>query len=210
MLFGPRQIILFIGDSITDAGRRGPDAPYGNGYVSLVRNFLTARYPERRLTVVNRGVSGNTTRDLRARWQRDVLAERPDWLALKIGINDVWRAFGSGNRRAAVPLPEYSANLRHLLDETRAQTAARVILLTPYMIEPDHARPMRVAMDRYGQVVKELAPEYGAVVIDTQAAFDAALQHTPPGAWADDQIHPNGAGHALIALAFLRGVGFEL
>ena len=209
MLFRPDQTILFIGDSITDAGRRGPDAPDGTGYVSQVRNVLLARYPDLHLTVINQGVSGNTTRDLRARWQRDVIAHRPDWLALKIGINDVWRSFG-GNRREAVPLPEYTAILRELLDATRAQTEARLILLTPYMIEPDRAQPMRAAMDRYGQAVQALGPQYGAVVIDTQAAFDAALQHTTPADWADDQIHPNGPGHAVLALAFLRGVGFAL
>ena len=27
--------------------------------------------------------------------------------------------------------------------------------------------------------------------------------------WADDQIHPNGPGHAVLALAFLRALGFE-
>jgi lysophospholipase L1-like esterase len=209
MLFSSGQTILFIGDSITDADRRGRAAPYGDGYVSQVRNCLLARYPELRLTIINQGIGGNTTRDLRARWPRDVLAHRPDWLSLKIGINDVWRAFG-GNAREAVPLPEYTANLRHLLDATRAETPARLILLTPYMIEPDRAHPMRAAMDRYGQAVKALAVEYGAVLIDTQAAFDAALQHTAPAAWADDQIHPNGPGHAVLALAFLRGVGFEL
>ena len=209
MLFSSGQTILFIGDSITDADRRGRAAPYGNGYVSQVRSFLLARYPELHLTVVNQGISGNTTRDLRARWERDVLAHRPDWLSLKIGINDVWRAFG-GNRREAVPLPEYVANLRHLLDATRAHTAARVILLTPYMIEPDRAHPMRAAMDRYGAAVTELAPEYGGVLIDTQIAFDTALQHTTPADWADDQIHPNGPGHSVLALAFLRGISFTI
>jgi lysophospholipase L1-like esterase len=209
MLFEPQQKVLFIGDSITDAGRTGPAAPYGDGYVSQIRNFLLARYPERHLTIVNRGVSGNTTRDLRARWRADVLAHRPDWLALKIGINDVWRAFG-GNPREAVPLPEYTANLRHLLDQTRAHTPARLILLTPYMIEPDRAQPMRAAMDRYGAAVQALAPEYEAILIDTQAAFDAALQHTTPADWADDQIHPNGPGHAILALAVLRAVGVTL
>jgi lysophospholipase L1-like esterase len=209
MLFEPGQKILFIGDSITDADRRGSSRPYGAGYVSLARNLLVARYPDLHLTIVNRGVSGDTTRDLRARWQRDVLAERPDWLALKIGINDVWRSFG-GNRAEAVPLPEYTANLRHLLEETRAHTTARLILLTPYMIEPDRAHPMRAAMDRYGQAVQELAAEVGAVLIDTQAAFDTALQHTTPADWAEDQVHPNAPGHAILALAFLRGVGFAL
>ena len=209
MKFKPQQKILFIGDSITDADRRGQSAPYGAGYVGLVRNFLVARYPELHLQVVNRGIGGNTTRDLLDRWETDVLAEQPDWLSLKIGINDVWRGF-RGNPHEAVPLPEYVASLRSLLDQTRARTNARLILLTPYMIEADRAQPMRAEMDRYGRAVTALAQEYGAVLVDTQAAFDVALQHTTPQDWAADQIHPNGPGHAIIALAFLRVVGFEL
>jgi lysophospholipase L1-like esterase len=209
MLFGAKQTILFIGDSITDAGRREVNVPYGLGYVNMVRDFLLARYPDLQLTVVNRGVGGDTTRDLLARWNADVLAAPPDWLALKIGINDVWRAFGD-HPADAVPLPEYITNLRHLLDQTLARRPVRLILLTPYMIEPDRAQPMRQAMDQYGAAVKALAGEYQAVLVDTQAAFDAALQHTTPDAWAADQIHPDGPGHALLALAFLRAVGFAV
>ena len=125
MLFGPQQKIVFIGDSITDANRRGTDAPYGSGYVSMVRNLILARYPELRLTFVNRGVGGDTTRNLADRWEQDVVAEHPDWLSVKIGINDVWRAFGN-NVHEAVPLPEYTATLRELLTRARAATGTRL------------------------------------------------------------------------------------
>lgn len=209
MLFGPNQKIVMIGDSITDCNRRGGDAPYGNGYVSMVRNLLLARYPELGLQFVNRGIGGNTTRDLAARWSDDVLRERPDWLSVKIGINDVWRGFGD-NVHEAVPLPEYRATLDTLLTDARAATDARLILLEPYMIEPDRAHPMRAQMDRYGAAVRELAETHEAVLVRTQAAFDAALLHSRPADWADDQIHPGGPGHAVIALAFLRAIGFEL
>ena len=209
MLFEAGQKILFIGDSITDADRRGANRPYGYGYVSQVRTLMVARYPDLHLRFVNQGVSGNTTRDLLSRWRRDALAERPDWLSLKIGINDVWRGF-DGNPDKAVPLPEYIRNLRDMLDQVQAHTGARLILLTPYMIEPDRTQPMRATMDRYGGAVQTLASEYGAVMVDMQAAFDHALRDTTPADWADDQIHPNGPGHAIIALAFLRAVGFEL
>src|SRR5437762_2767741 len=96
VIFEQGQKVLFIGDSITDCGRReGPHAPYGNGYVALARTFLLARYAELGLEVVNRGIGGNTVRDLAARWQDDVIAEQPDWLSVKIGINDVWRAIAN-------------------------------------------------------------------------------------------------------------------
>lgn len=209
MLFTPHQKILLIGDSITSAGRMGPDAPHGNGYVSMVRSFVLARYPELGLTFVNKGVGGDTTRLLDARWERDVIAERPDWLSVKIGINDVWWAFRA-NPHDAVPLPEYEATLRRLLDRAREATGARLILMEPYMIEPDRAQPMRRQMDRYGEVVRRLAAEYDAILVRVQAAFDAALAHTTPADWADDQVHPNSPGHALIAMAFLRAIGFEL
>jgi lysophospholipase L1-like esterase len=209
MLFTQRQRIVFIGDSITDCGRRDAAAPYGNGYMSMVRNLIAARHPELGLTFLNRGISGNTVRDLAARWETDVIAERPDWLSVKIGINDCWRFF-RGRADEAVPLAEYGATLRRLLDRTRAATQARLILMQPYMIEADTTDPMRREMDRYSAVVSTLAAECNAVLVPTQAAWDAALAHSRPADWAEDHIHPTAPGHAVIALAFLRAVGFEM
>jgi len=209
MIFTAGQTVLFIGDSITDAGRRAEAPPYGRGYVSLCRSLLLARYPQLGLTIHNRGIGGNTVRDLQARWQEDVLALRPDWLSVKIGINDVWRRFG-GDPHQAVPLDEYVATLRELLLRARDGAGARLILLQPYVIEPDRADPMRREMDRYAAAVGSLAGELDAVLVRTQAAFDEVLRSTPPSAWAGDRIHPGEPGHAVIALAWLRAVGFEL
>ncbi len=209
MLFEPHQKIVFIGDSITDCNRRGADAPFGNGYVGMVRSLVLARYPELRLSFVNRGVGGDTTRDLAERWEQDVVAQRPDWLSVKIGINDVWRAFGD-NVHEGVPLSEYTTTLRELLTRARSATGARLILMEPYMIEPDRTSPMRNEMDCFGAAVGQLAAEFDAVLVRTQSAFDTVLEHTTPADWADDQIHPGAPGHAVIALAFLRAIGFEL
>lgn len=209
MLFSAGEKIVFIGDSITDTGRRGEAAPYGTGYVSLVRAMLLARYAQLDLTLVNRGIGGNTVRDLAARWEADVLAEQPDWLSVKIGINDVWRAFAD-RPTEAVPLPEYTDTLRALLARVREAGTTRLILLTPYLIEGNRDDPMRRAMDTYGAAVKTLATECDAVCVDTQAAFDTVLAHTPAAFWADDRIHPGLPGHGVLALAWLRAVGFAL
>ena len=209
MLFETKQKVVFIGDSITDADRQGAAAPYGSGYVNMVRNFLIARYPERDLTVVNKGVGGNTVRDLAKRWEQDVIAEKPSWLAVCIGINDVWRHFG-GDAGEAVPLEEYQSTLRRLLKRAQDATGARLILIEPYLIQADRSDPMRRLMDIYGQTVGLLAGEFKATLVHTQAAFDAALVHTAPSFWADDHIHPNSPGHAIIALAVLRGIEFAV
>ncbi|MER3406403.1 MAG: GDSL family lipase [Chloroflexota bacterium] len=207
-VFQPGQKLVFIGDSITDAGRRTEaHAPYGRGYVFFIYSFLHARYPALALTVINQGISGNTIRDLKARWERDVIAEQPDWLTVKIGINDVWRRV-TGRLDEAVPLDEYVATYRELLEETRQRTSARFILMEPYVIEPDRADPFRSLMDRYVEAVDALAGECGAILVRTQAAFDDALEKQPTAFWAPDRVHPGGPGHAVIARAFLRAVGY--
>jgi len=39
------QTVVFIGDSITDCGRRDVAAPLGNGYVRFIAELITIRYP---------------------------------------------------------------------------------------------------------------------------------------------------------------------
>ena len=89
------QTLLFIGDSITDCGRQElPYAPLGCGYVNFAANFLLASIPHLNLTIENRGIGGNSTRDLRDRWQEDCLDLKPDIVSVMIGINDLWRKYG--------------------------------------------------------------------------------------------------------------------
>ena len=80
---------VFIGDSITDCGRRMEFAPLGNGYVSMVVNLVTAKYPERRIRWINKGISGDTVQGLVERWTEDVVNEEPNWVSIAIGINNV-------------------------------------------------------------------------------------------------------------------------
>jgi lysophospholipase L1-like esterase len=209
MLFEPGNRIVFIGDSITDAGRRTEYPPYGNGYVNLIRAFVAARYPELRLSWVNHGLSGDTVRDLAARWERDAISARPDWLSVNIGINDVRRAF-DGDPAAAVPIDEYESTLRSLLRRAVDATGCRLILAEPYLIEPDRGEAQRAESDRYGLVVRGLAVEFDAVNVPTQEAFDRVLEASRPTDWAPDRIHPDLPGHAVIAQAYLSALDWSL
>jgi lysophospholipase L1-like esterase len=209
MLLEPNQKIVFIGDSITDAGRRDIAAPYGNGYVSMVRNMLIARYPHLNLTFVNRGVSGNTVREIAARYERDVVSERPHWLSLMVGINDVYRQFHGDPATAVFPV-EYQATLRLLVHRVQDAFGTKVILLSPYMIEPDREQPMRRQMEVYAALMAQVAAEFKTLYVDLQEAFAQVLRVSVPQLWSDDKFHPFGVGHALIAREWLRAVQFTL
>ncbi|MCH8295114.1 GDSL family lipase, partial [Candidatus Poribacteria bacterium] len=83
LLFQSSDKVLFIGDSITDCGRRGEHAPLGSGYVRKVTELLTAKYPARQIEYVNKGIGGDIVEGLEKRWDADVIAERPNWLSVK-------------------------------------------------------------------------------------------------------------------------------
>ncbi|WP_337100078.1 SGNH/GDSL hydrolase family protein [Paenibacillus sp. YIM B09110] len=214
MLLQPKSKLVMIGDSITDCDRARPRGEglfgaIGKGYVSLVDALLTAAYPEFGIRVVNMGTGGNTVRDLNERWQTDVLDLKPDWLSIMIGINDVWRQYDlPAQTEQHVYINEYEDTLEQLVSSTRTQLQG-LVLMTPFYIEPNEADAMRSTMDQYGKVVKKIADKYDAHFVDTQAAFNQVLNHIYPGTLAWDRVHPNMAGHAVIARAFLRAIGYD-
>jgi lysophospholipase L1-like esterase len=212
MKLAPKTKLLMIGDSITDAGRARPigegrNDELGRGYVALVDALLNSLHPDAAIRTLNLGTSGNTVRDLKARWQTDVLNLKPDWLSIMIGINDVWRQFDSPKQTENHVHPEeYESTLRDLVTKTRP-TLKGLVLMTPFYIEANPADPMRAKMDQYGLLVKKIAGESDAVFVDTQAAFNEALKHQYAGNLAWDRVHPGMTGHMILALAFLRGIG---
>lgn len=194
-----------IGDSITDAGRARPrgEAPdgLGWGYAALTDAMLTLSVPDRRVEVVNMGISGNTTRDLKARWKTDCLDLKPDGITLMIGVNDVWRKFDHPEDPSLhVPLAEYAENLDALVGD--ALTVARAtVVLSPFFLEPDRGDPMRRMIDDYVDAARSVAERHRQPFLDLQGMFDQWLERRAASAFSGDRVHPNVAGHYLMAAA---------
>lgn len=213
MLLSKNSKLVMIGDSVTDAGRTQPvgeglfDA-LGHGYVALIDSLLGSAHASDSIRVVNMGTSGNTVRDLKRRWQTDVVDQKPGWVSVMIGANDVWRQFDSPLRpEQHVYIEEYEATLDHLITNTLPSVQG-MILMTPFYIEPNRFDPMRAQMDRYGDVVKRLALRHDLVLVDTQAAFDAVLGVYYPATLSWDRIHPNNVANGVLARAFLKAIDF--
>ncbi|TVY04377.1 SGNH/GDSL hydrolase family protein [Cohnella terricola] len=208
------QKLLFIGDSITDCERARPIGEglfgaLGKGYVSMVDAFLTAVYPELGIRVVNVGTSGNNVVNLRDRWQEDVLDQKPDWLSVMIGTNDVWRQFDTPFIKDWHVYPEeYETTLRALVERTKP-LVGNIVLMTPFFLESNEQDAMRIRMDEYGAIVKKIAQEYGALFVDTQVAYNVVLKDLYSATLAWDRVHPTPAGHVVLARAFLNAIGFD-
>jgi len=207
----PGERLVMIGDSITEWGRPKPGAPdrataLGHGYVSRVAARLRERISAPGVEVLNRGVGGNTVRDLAARWEADALGLRPQWLSVMIGINDVWRHFDPVRQAEAVPPDEFERTLGGLLAAARPRVRGLVVM-TPFYVEPDRTEPMRRRMDQFGGIAARLAGRFDARLVDTQAVMDALMARAAPAAIAHDRVHVGAAGHAGLAQAFLQAVG---
>jgi lysophospholipase L1-like esterase len=217
MKFEHLDRIVFAGDSVTDMGSTNPVGEgmfdnLGHSYVRIIDNLLASVYPERFIRVTNSGISGNTSRDLLARWERDVLNLNPQWVSICIGINDVWRQFDCPAMPEYACTPEeYRQNLTAMLDSLRGRVKG-VFLLTPYYMEPNQTDFMRARMDTYVEICRELAEAYKdlpCTLVDVQAMFDRyfKIRHSSFIAW--DRIHPNQIGATLIAREFLSKCDFN-
>ena len=214
MLFEKNDTVLFIGDSISDYERARPVGEglfnaWGHSYVACAGALLGCMYPELGLRVINMGISGNQIRDLKARWQSDVMDLHPDWVSVLIGINDVWRQFDSPQMpETHVPPEEFEETYEELIRETLPHVKG-MILMTPYYMEPNTSDTMRKRMDEYGAIVKKLAEKYQLTFVDLQAGWDKLFQymHSTNIAW--DRVHPNQTGCMYIAKQFLSAVGAE-
>ena len=108
--FRKNDRILFQGDSITHGGRGGdPDHFLGHGYQFIIAARYGSQFPDRNLTFLNRGNSGNTVVRLHNRWKTDALDLKPDVLSILIGINDL---------RAGVPAKTFEDSYDRLLKDT--------------------------------------------------------------------------------------------
>ncbi|NQU10273.1 hypothetical protein HQ590_05760 [bacterium] len=212
---GPHTIVAF-GDSTT-APRTVDGQP-----LTVYADLLRAELPARGITgqVINSGVGGHNTRDGLARFEADVLAHGPDLVIIQFGINDstldLW--LDPPVTEPRVPLAEFAANLPAMVRPLRA-VGAGVVLMTPNPMRwtaelrgyygkapyrPDDPMGLNVTLIPYVDAVREVAAAERVDLVDAYALFLAT------GDGVDDLLldgmHPNAAGHRLVADALLQAL----
>ena len=199
-------LVLFQGDSIIDAGRsRENDADLGRGYAGMTAAWFSALHPELNVRFLNRGIGGNTVKDLQARWQADCLDLKPSWVSILVGINEAARRYAHSD-----PMPHevYEATYRDILTQATDTLDARLILMEPFVLPTDADRiQWREDLDPKIHIVRNLAREFEAILIPLDGIFAQASALRELAFWAQDGVHPTPAGHALITRVWLQAVG---
>ena len=195
------QKVAFLGDSITQFGARNPV-----GYVNLV---ITG-FKVNGLNVISvpAGVSGNTSKDMLARLDKDVISKKPDWVTISCGVNDVWHG------AKGVELDPYKANMTSIVDQCQA-AGIKVMLLTATMIKEDQPNSNNQKLTAYNEFLRTLAKEKHCLLADLNALMQAEVKRLNDSASAHgntltvDGVHMNAAGNEMMASGVLSAFGLS-
>lgn len=221
--------ILFIGDSITDGNWGNPvgypcptenrsttdmNHIYGHGYVFLIASDIESNRPCPERHFINRGISGNTLADLESRWEKDVIAHRPDIVSILIGTNDV-HYWLDGDKTTAFDYDGWEQRYRKLLDMTLDSLPdTRIVIGAPFTAQSGQAgkRPdfelRKEMIARLDSITSDIAADYKAIYLPYDKMFHElqAIPSLPAEYWIWDGIHPTPAGHRRIADLWLNTV----
>ena len=178
--------VVFLGDSITEGWR--------------LNEYFTGR------DFVNRGIGGQTTLQMIARFRQDVAALNPKAVVVLGGTNDI---------ATGVPANQVEENLATLGDLAKAHgiRAAFASILPVndyhkdadphYEMTPSHPPATISAINNwlraYCQSQGFVYIDYSAVMVDSSGHMQADL--------SDDGLHPNAKGYRVMSPVTLEAIG---
>jgi lysophospholipase L1-like esterase len=206
------NIILFQGDSITDAGRdrennsfNNPQA-LGSGYAMLAGAELLEKHAALDLKVYNKGISGNKVYQLAERWDKDCLEIKPDILSILIGVNDLWHKL-DGHYNGTIDI--YKNDFIALIERTKKTLPdVKLIICEPFAVKGVKAVDDKWYPEFYGyqDAARGIAKQFNATFVPYQKIYDEAQKQAPGVYWTPDGVHPTLAGAQLMAHAWLAAV----
>ena len=198
--------ILFLGDSITAAGRDNRNYHnLGTGYPKYAAEHIRAAFPNTDFEFINLGISGNRTSQLFDRLYSDAIAFAPDVISILIGINDIWHRHDAN--KIATTDAQIALNYRCILERLKRETNAKIVMLSPYVLDAEDKDYLREDLVTVLPIVRELAEEFADVFIPLDLHFGEALKTQPEPLWfSGDGVHPNENGKAFIGKLYAEAV----
>ncbi len=185
--------IVCHGHSVPAGYFKTPRVDSLNAYPHLLFEGLKARFPYAVINVIVTARGGENSESGAKRFERDVLSLRPDVVTIDYALND--RGLGLARAEAAWRSMITNALAHHI----------KVILLTPTPDLTSAWDDPNDALNQRARQIRRLAAEYGVGLVDSLAAFQAAVKG---GAQLKDLMaqsnHPNRRGHVLVADALLQ------
>jgi len=178
------------------------------GYkVVFMGNSITKSWPRFRPKFfksnpfINKGIGGETTSQMLARFQRDVIDLKPRAVVIMAGINDIAENTG------LIPIPKVAQNIFTMAEMAKAHDIQVVLCSTlpahdfPWRpgLNPEQKVPkLNALIEKYAQENNLIYINYFAVMADNENGLRNELGY--------DGVHPNAAGYAVMEPLLLQGL----
>lgn len=202
--------ILFIGDSITDVkfNRRKRFTIKGENVYALQLKKRFKKY-SKNIKVEIKGIASNRTYHVYDRLTSDCISLKPDVVIMLIGVNDAWENYVP--EKYPPLLRPMEPHIREIYRRLRTELPnTQILYLMPFLIDAVEEKfPYHKTLDEFREVLKSIALENGATVLDLQEIFYQAQKSVEPKKLAVDGIHPTNLGHKVMAEAIEKVLEFE-
>jgi acyl-CoA thioesterase I len=196
--FQPGETIVGLGDSITDDWQ---------SWLEILRHLLANRRPNDNLTIINAGISGNTTADMNGRFL-NIVQQQPKWIICMAGTNDA-RGHGLRPIKSMISLEETAKNLTMLRAFAANQTTAQWVWITPATLIMDKIAshwflgPLQLTWtnEHMAGIANLMRQQTTDRVVDLQPIFGNPAN---PDYLLDDGLHPSLEGQKAIARALVE------
>ncbi len=197
--------ILFLGDSITDAGRDKRNYhDVGPGYPKYAKELILSAFPNTEFEFINFGIGGNRTSQLFDRLYADGIVFQPDIISILIGVNDVWHKY---SHNIATSFEQIEVNYRSILERIKIETDSKIVILAPFVLDAPGVSHILADVKVLQGIVRELADKYADVFIPLDEEFARAIEAQPePLYYSKDGIHPNENGRQFIGRFYADAV----
>jgi len=213
-LFRNDDRVCLVGDSITHSGT----------FHSHIFLYYATRFPERRITFMNCGISGDSASGMQRRLDWDVFARSPSVVTVSAGMNDVGRSLYSPSKpvenaseKQMEAIERFKENIRKLAASFQ-ERGLRTIFITPTPYEEapglptENLRGVNAALGQCSDFLLDFAKSQKAVAVDFWHPLNEISEK---GKKADpaftltrkDRVHPEAAAHLVMAYLFLDQTG---
>lgn len=194
--------IIAFGDSITEGTYGGALSTETYPFVleqMLVREKINAK-------VNNEGVPGETAPEGLIRFERDVIALKPDMVLIMYGANDAF--IPPGNNAPAVSPADFSEAIRKMVNRLADMSILPVLMTTTPVSRLDFfmaddagfLERIKLSLETHIKEVRKIAQEGQILLIDhykTWLEMDKLKEILK--AYLPDGVHPNAEGNFLLA-----------
>jgi len=195
--------LIAFGDSMTHAMQVDPE----KRWPAMLEQRMKEALAPRKVSVINAGVGGNTSRDGLQRIDKDVIAQKPDWVLVEFGGNDT-----TGDSQRNVPIEEFRQNIKIIWEKVTAAGARVALINFPPVVDVWHgsikneesrksfdaAGGLDAAIHPYRSAVKIFAQEQKCLFIDWHHHIRTAMERDGYGVYIlNDGVHFTEEGNKL-------------